>query len=124
MRREIWLSIVLALVAIGCGGSLPPPNEQMMKSREAISKADGQAQQAAEALGNDTVPAATLHLKMAKDQIATAEALIADGDMENADLVLKRAEADAELAESLSREAVLKKQVAAAKKQIDSLNEK
>jgi hypothetical protein len=96
----------------------------MMKSREAVSKADGQAQQAAEALGNDTVPAATLHLKMAKDQIATAEALIADGDMENADLVLKRAQADAELAESMSREAVLKKQVAAAKKAISELNEK
>jgi hypothetical protein len=96
----------------------------MMKTRESVSKADGQAQQAAEALGNDTVPAAGLHLKMAKDQIATAEALIADGDMENADLVLKRAEADAELAEAMSREAVMKKKVAVAKKMIAELQNK
>jgi hypothetical protein len=95
-----------------------------MKSREAVSKADGQAQQAAEALGNDTVPEAGLHLKMAKDQIAKAQALIADGDMENADLVLKRAEADAELAEAMSREAVMKKKVAVAKKMIAELQNK
>lgn len=124
MKRATWVLVGLAMMAVACGGSLPPPNDQMMKSREAVSKAEGQAQQAAESLGNDTVPAASLHLKMAKDQISTAEKLIADGEMENADLVLKRAEADAQLAESLSREAVLKKQVAVEKARIQELNEK
>src|SRR6188474_1849863 len=124
MKRAICCAFVAAVTAAACGGSLPPPNDQMMKSREAVSKADGAAQQAAEALGNDSVPQAKLHLKMAKDQIATAEALIADSEMENADLVLKRAEADAELAGALSRSAVLQAQVAQAKKTLQGLKTK
>ncbi len=58
---------------------------------------------AAEELGASTVPAAKLHLQLAKDQTETAKRMAADGD-ERAILVIARAESDAELALVLARE--------------------
>lgn len=60
----------------------------------------------AEELGAAGVPAAKLHLQFAQDQTATAKKMAADGD-ERAVLVLARAEADAELALGLAREAAV-----------------
>jgi hypothetical protein len=57
----------------------------------------------AEELGATSVPAAKLHLELAKDQAAQAKKMAADGD-ERAALVLARSEADAELALGLARE--------------------
>jgi hypothetical protein len=108
----------LAALAVACGSSLPPPNAQLAESRESLSRAEG----AAEALGGEEKsPDAFLHLKMARDQIQTAEALIADEEMEEAQLVLERAGADAELAETLAREAKLRNEAAQARAQIQKL---
>jgi hypothetical protein len=97
---------------MGCS-SVPAPAQQLTQSKSAIS--------AAEAVGSENVPKAALHLKMARDQIATAERLIAEENMEEADLVLKRAEADAELAVAYSREAGMRAQAMAAKKKVEQL---
>ena len=59
---------------------------------------------AAQELGAPEVPTAALHLQLAKEQLATAEALSAKGDEEQADSMLERAQADAELAVALSHE--------------------
>jgi hypothetical protein len=57
----------------------------------------------AEEVGAANVPAARLHLELAKDEIANAKKLAADGD-ERAVLMLARGEADAELSMGLARE--------------------
>jgi hypothetical protein len=58
---------------------------------------------AAEAIGANNQPKAALHLQLAKDEMAEARRLAADGDGENAALFLDRARADAELSMQLAR---------------------
>lgn len=93
--RSLLTVASLALVAAGCGSATPPAKD--------ITQADASVR-AAEEVGAATIPAAALHLKMAKDQIAVAEKLIANDEMELAQEALRRASLDAELAVALSRE--------------------
>lgn len=91
----------LALLAVtGCAAIQIPP-EQLQSSESSI--------RAAEELGAMSVPAAKLHLQLAHDQSEQAKKLAADGD-ERAPLVLARAQADAELALGLAREASVHQQ--------------
>jgi len=60
----------------------------------------------AEEVGAEAVPAARLHLQLAKEQTTTAKAMAAQGD-QRALLVMARAESDAELAIGLAREAAV-----------------
>jgi hypothetical protein len=69
---------------------------------------------AAEEVGAPDVPNAALHLQLAKEELATAEALAAKGDEEKADSMLERAHADAELAVALSHHDTEKKDANAA----------
>ena len=59
---------------------------------------------AAEEAGAAKVPQASLHLQLAKEELAQAKELSAKGKKEKAASMLLRAEADAELAVVLSRE--------------------
>lgn len=59
---------------------------------------------AAEVAGAATVPQASLHLQLAREELAQARALSTKGEKEKAASMLLRAEADAELALVLSRE--------------------
>jgi hypothetical protein len=52
------------------------------------------------------VPAAKLHLQLAKDETETAQKMAAAGDQRST-LVMARAESDAELALGLAREATV-----------------
>jgi hypothetical protein len=61
------------------------------------------AVRAAEEVGANDQPKASLHLQLARDQINEAKRLADDGDAEGANLLLQRAEADAELAIQLAR---------------------
>jgi pyridoxal biosynthesis lyase PdxS len=58
----------------------------------------------AEEAGATKVPQASLHLQLAKEELELAKKLAAKGDKEEAESMLKRAEADAELAVVLSHE--------------------
>lgn len=58
---------------------------------------------AAEEAGAAEVPQASLHLQLAKEELEAARRLSANGEKEQAKSMLLRAEADAELAISLSR---------------------
>ena len=87
--------LAVALGAAACGASAPP-TVQMTKSQSAV--------RAAEEVGAQDTPKAALHLKMARDHIKNAEALMVEEEYEDATLVLRRAEADAELAIALSKE--------------------
>ncbi len=60
---------------------------------------------AAEEVGAPAVPKAALHLQLAREELQRAKDLSAKGEPEQAASLLRRSEADAELAVALSREA-------------------
>lgn len=55
--------------------------------------------------GATRLPEAALHLRLAEDQVTRARRLIEEGELEHAQWLLVRAEADASVAEALAREA-------------------
>jgi hypothetical protein len=86
----------ILLFAGGCGAA-KPPTYALGQSQAAI--------RGAEEVGAADVPAAALHLKLARDNLTAAEKLISEQEgYEEAKLLLKRAQADAELAIVLSKE--------------------
>jgi len=97
MRLVLYaISLVLPLaLSAGCA-SFPAPTEKMASSEAAV--------RGAREVGADRVPQASLELRLSEEQIGKAKTLMAAGDNELADLMLQRAQADAELALSLARE--------------------
>jgi hypothetical protein len=93
-RQAFALGAALVTLA-GCGSS-PVPVERVASSEAAI--------RAAQEVGAGQHPQAALHLKLAQEQFEQAKAMINDGKNERAEMVLRRAEADAELAVALARE--------------------
>lgn len=57
----------------------------------------------AQEVGASKVPQAALHLRLAKEQLAEAKRLSGEGDDKEAASMLKRSQADAELAVALAR---------------------
>lgn len=105
-----WLS-VLALAA-ACAGRNGPPAASA-EAKAAIS--------AAEAVGAQSEPRAALHLKLARDQTAQADALARDGKDDEARRLIERAKVDAELALILTRDASAKAQVSQARERVQRL---
>jgi len=79
------------------------------------------AARSAREVGAETSPQASLHLKLADEEITKSKALMKDGDNERAEYTLVRAKADAELALSLAKEASAKAEAQAAEDQIKAL---
>jgi len=116
MRTTLSSMLVLFLsVCAGCGGA-PAPTERMASSEAAI--------RGAKEVGADGVPKASLYLKLSEEQVAKAKAMMADGDNERADLVLQRAQADAELALALARENTAKNEAQQLVSQVQQLRGK
>jgi hypothetical protein len=82
-----------AAIGLGCASSPPLRTE-----------ASSSGIRAAEEVGANKVPQASLHLQLAKEELENAKALAAKDEKERAVSMLSRAEADAELAVALSRE--------------------
>jgi hypothetical protein len=93
MKKTLTLA-ALAFSLAGCASIQIPP-DRIERSQASI--------RGAEEVGAQSVPAARLHLQLAKDQTENAKSMAAAGD-ERAVLVMGRAEADAELALGLARE--------------------
>jgi hypothetical protein len=93
MMKELMTSVAV-FGLLGCT-TVQIPADRLERSEASI--------RGAEEVGASGVPAARLHLQLAKDQTATAKQMAAQGD-ERALLVLARAESDAELAIGLARE--------------------
>lgn len=93
MNHKLMLSLVVIGLTSCATVQIPP--ERLEGSEASI--------RGAEELGASNVPAARLHVQLAKDQTEMARKMAADGD-ERAVLVQARAEADAELALGLARE--------------------
>lgn len=86
---------LVGLVALVACGSASPPTHQLAESKAAV--------RAAEEVGAPAAPKAALHLKLARDQIARAENLMREKEFSDAKNLLRRAEADAELAIALAK---------------------
>jgi len=69
---------------------------------------------AAEEAGAASAPQASLHLQLAREELESAKGLAAKGEKEQADSMLMRAEADAELAVALSHRDAEKSEAMAA----------
>ena len=93
MFRKLSMSLVVLGVA-GCT-AVQIPADRLQQSEASI--------RGAEEVGASGVPAAKLHLQLAKEQTDTAKKMAAQGE-KRALLVLARAESDAELAIGLARE--------------------
>jgi len=87
------VSVVASAGALACASNPPLRTEQ---STSGI--------RAAEEVGAADVPRASLHLQLAKEELDRAKRMAANGDDAQAESMLLRAEADAELAVALSRE--------------------
>lgn len=84
----LFISIVIA----GCGSS-----EEIINKEASTS-----AIRAAQEVGATDVPSASLYLQLAKEGLAKAEVLAKAGEKDEAESMLLRAQADAELAIILS----------------------
>jgi hypothetical protein len=106
------LALCIALVGVSCTAS------------PLRTEASTSGIRAAEEVGAAGVPQASLHLQMAKESLAKAQKLAKNGEKAQADSLLMRAEADAELAVALSREDAEKSEASAAVQRVrDLLNE-
>jgi hypothetical protein len=95
----------VGLMAVACG-SAPQPTERLATAQAAV--------RAAKEVGAKDVPQAQLHTQLAEEQVQQAQKMIENGDNERAEMVLRRATADAELAVALARESESQKQAEAA----------
>jgi hypothetical protein len=109
-----FLLSVTCLVS-ACGGGYPEPRDQLTASETAL--------RAAELAGAQDSPQPALHLKRAREQIVVGRGLIQEGENERAEWVLRRAQVDADLALSLATEDAQRKKAAAAKEELEQLQE-
>jgi hypothetical protein len=112
MHSLIKIVSAAALLA-ACGSSQVPP----AKFADAQSKIS-----AADAVGAAHEPRAALHLKMARDQLGQAQQLANDGEDRDAELLIARAKADAEMALMVTREAVARREAEHAQNELKSLS--
>lgn len=95
MKSAIAAIVTGLWLLAGCG-STPPPTGRMTSAKASM--------RAAQELGANNIPKAQLHLQLAEEQTRHADELIDDGKNERADLLLQRADADAQLAIAIARQ--------------------
>ena len=93
--RQVLLFVGSAALVLGCG-SYPRPSDAASKAEATI--------RGAQEVGASNVPAAALSVKLAQEEVQKAKQLMEDGDNKRAELILMRAQADAELALAQARE--------------------
>lgn len=90
-KNITWLaSLVLAACA-----TVPVPADKLGRAQSSV--------RAAEEMNAEADPDATLHLKLAREQLTRATQILKDGDNGRAAGILLRAEADADAALDLAR---------------------
>ena len=114
MLRKI--AIAIAFVSLVKCASTTASSEHAAATTEAPIRA-------AEELGANKVPEAALHLQLAKDETEQAKQLVKDGNKRRAQTMLMRAQADAELALALAREAPTKAEAEKAAEQVKALQQ-
>lgn len=100
----------------GCGGSLPAPTERLTSTEARVA--------AAEKDGADKSPASKEVISRARTAVERAKIALKQGKHGEADELLLRAGADAELADALAREGEVAAQLARVKASQKSEEEK
>lgn len=111
-QRVFPVLATAALVAGGCAGA--NFNQQRMVDTQATVAA-------VEELDEVEDPEVSLHLKYARDQLAAARRLLDEGDDDEANRMLDRAHADAQLALAMSRTERSRKQAREAWSEVEEL---
>jgi hypothetical protein len=93
VKHSLWM-LFASCTVLGCGSSSVPVT-QLADAESSI--------RAAHEVGAEGTPDAALQLKMARDRLARAKALSAQGENDEARALLQEAEVDAELALLLTR---------------------
>jgi flagellar capping protein FliD len=112
LKTVVCISGVLALFVVGCGGSAVPL-DKLTDAKATV--------RAAQEAGAETTPQAALHLKMANDELASAQKAMDDKDNDRARLLLNQAQSDADLSLALARGTTEKQQAQDAQAKIDGL---
>jgi len=105
--------ILFVSVAAACGGA-PLPSDHLVAAEAAIRGAR-------EVGANATPPRAALHLQLAEEQVERAKRYISESQNERAELMLRQAQADAELAIALARNDEMRKRLGAARAKLDRM---
>jgi hypothetical protein len=113
MSKKMIATCVLAL-SVGCATAAVSPER---------SAATGGAIRAAEEMGAAKVPEAALHLQLAKEQEAQAMKLLNNGEKKRGEVLLMRAQSDAEVALAMAREPSVKADAQQALERLKSLEE-
>ena len=115
LRQVLSFSVFAsAMVLVGCGGAVVP-RDQLTMAQAAVK--------GAEVGGANEEPKAALHLKLAREEISKANALIADGENEDAARMIARSQADAYLSLVLAKQAAARRDTQESKEQIDQIKE-
>lgn len=110
MKSILLVPSILLLFASGCAA------KQALYTETSTA-----AIRSAEELGAPNVPQAALHLQLAKEAMVAAVEMNEQGNVEEANSLLERAEADAELAVALSRADAEKSSATAAVERVRKL---
>lgn len=105
-----WFGVFMVAA---CGGGAPP-SERLITAQAAIRGG-------LEIGANSSPPRAALHLQLAQEQVAKAKRYIEEDLQERAELVLRQAQADAELAIALARNEDMKQRALAARSKVDRI---
>jgi hypothetical protein len=111
-KRVLSLTVFIAL----CRCVSAPITSDRVPATEAPMRA-------AEELGAAKVPQAALALKLAQDELQQSKVLLQEGNKQRSDVMLLRAQADAELAVALAREAPLQAEAKAAADQVKAMQQ-
>jgi len=112
LKSFVAVSGLVALFVAGCGGS-GVPLDKLTDAKATV--------RAAQEAGAQGTPQAALHLKMANDELASAQKALDDKDNDRARLLLNQAQADADLSLALARGTAEKQQAEEAQAKIDGL---
>ena len=94
MNTTVFSLLTLSLAACA---TMTPPTDRMARTEGSI--------RGASEVGAGGVPRASLHLRLAQEQFQSAKTFMRSGDNQEAALMFLRAQADAELALQLTRQA-------------------
>ena len=101
----ITLPLLLLPGVVACGGGFPPPKDQWDAAKLDVAKAEGSVEEAARAAAgpSEGVASAQAHLKVAQEDLGTAQPLINDEPKRAASLI-ELSKAEAQLAVSLAKQ--------------------
>jgi hypothetical protein len=112
LKSVVSMSALMALFAVDCGGS-SIPLDKLTDAKATV--------RAAEEAGAEGTPQAALHLKMANDELASAQKAMDDKDNDRARLLFNQAQSDADLSLALARGTTQRQQAQAAQAKVDGL---